>query len=87
MAYAYVLESIRDGKYYIGSTIDIERRLKQHQRNQTPTTSRYGGIKLVFSQEYSTINEAGIIERKLKRLKRRDYIKKIIEDGNIKMKP
>jgi putative endonuclease len=81
------LGSIRDGKYYIGSTTDIKRRLKQHQQNQTPTTRRFGGVKLVFSQEYSTIKEARIIERKLKNLKRKDYLKKIIEEGFIKIKP
>jgi len=87
MAHVYILESIRNGKYYIGSTTDIKRRLKQHQQNQTSTTSRYGGIELVFSQEYPTLKEVRIIERRLKKLKRRDYIKKMIEEGNIRMKP
>jgi len=87
MAYAYILESLRDGRYYIGSTIDIEKRLIDHKKGLTSTTKRFGGVKLVFSQEYSTIKEARIIERKLKNLKRKDYLKKIIEDGFIKIKP
>ncbi|MDD5489247.1 MAG: GIY-YIG nuclease family protein [Candidatus Moranbacteria bacterium] len=87
MPHVYILESLRDKRYYIGSTTNLDARLKHHHKRLTPSTSRFGGVKLVFSQEYSTIREARTIERKLKKLKRRDYIDKIIEDGNIRMNP
>jgi predicted GIY-YIG superfamily endonuclease len=45
-----------------------------------------GELKMVFKQEYSTLGEARKIETKLKKLKRRDYIRKIVEDGFIKMR-
>ena len=41
--------------------------------------------KLMFTQEFATIHEARIIELKLKKLKRKDYIKQIIDDGIIKL--
>jgi predicted GIY-YIG superfamily endonuclease len=53
----------------------------------TPSTKRFGQIELVFSKEYETLKEARKIEMKLKKLKRKDYIQKIIEDGDIKMRP
>ena len=87
MANVYILESLRDGRYYIGSTIDLETRLKHHLGGHTPSTKRFGEIKLVFSQQYDSLREARIIEKRLKKLKRKDYIKKIIEDGYIKMIP
>jgi len=40
---------------------------------------------LVLSQEYATLLEARKIENRLKKLKRKDYIEKIIIDGYIKM--
>ena len=40
---------------------------------------------LVLNQEYSTLSKARKIEYRLKRLKRKDYIKKIVEDGYIRM--
>ncbi len=40
---------------------------------------------LVFSQKFETIADARAIEKKLKSLKRKDYIEKIIKDGHIKM--
>jgi putative endonuclease len=86
MAYVYILESLTDGRYYIGSTTDLENRFKHHLGGYTPSTKRFGKIKLVFSQKYNTIKEARIIERKLKKLKRKDYIERIIKDRFIKMK-
>ena len=43
--------------------------------------------KVVFSQEYDNLEQARKIERRLKKLKRKDYIQKIIADGYIKMTP
>jgi len=57
----------------------------QHQAHHTQTTDRMGNIHLVFSQEYNTLEEAKFIERRLKKLKRKDYLQKIIDDGYIKI--
>lgn len=82
--YIYILEDSRQ-KFYIGSTDNVERRLKQHNSRHTQTTSRMGKLNLVFCQEFDTLREARRIEFKLKRLKRKDYIKKIVADGYIKI--
>ena len=87
MAFVYILQSERDKKFYIGSTVDLKSRLRHHKGGFTPSTKRLGKTELVFSQEYFTLKEARTIERKLKKLKRRDYIEKIIKDGFIKIHP
>ena len=87
MPFIYILENITNEHYYIGSTVNLKLRLKHHIAGHTPSTKGFGKIKLVFSQEYSTLGEARIIERKLKKLKRKDYLQKIIKDGFIRMKP
>lgn len=86
MAYVYILESVIDGRYYIGSTINLEKRINHHIGGHTPTTKRFGGVSLVFKQEYDTLIMARKIEKRLKKLKRRDYVEKIIKEGFIKMK-
>jgi len=87
MAFVYILK-FTTGKFYIGSTVDLARRLKHHTGEYTPSTKRLGKEKeLVLSQEYPTLVEARSVEYKLKKLKRRDYIAKIVEDGYIKIKP
>ena len=86
MAFVYILKSKRDERFYIGSTIDIKRRLRHHKGGFTHSTKRFGELELIFSQEYPTLKEARPIEKRLKSLKRKDYIRKIIKDGVIKMR-
>ncbi len=86
MACVYILKS-EQGKYYIGSTVNLKSRLKHHGGGYTPSTKRLGKMTFIFSQEYSNIREARKVERRLKSLKRKDYIEKIIKDGLIKYKP
>ena len=86
MAYLYILQSKKTGQYYVGSTTDIKRRLKQHFSKTHPTSKRLFPFKLVFQQECVDVDVARRIERRIKKLKRRDYIDKIIADGQIKMR-
>ncbi len=68
--YFYVLEC-KDGSFYGGYTIDIERRLAQH-RNGTGAkyTRGRGPIKLLHYSSYQTIGEALRAERSFKQLSR-----------------
>ncbi len=83
--FIYILKD-QNNRFYIGSTDNIKRRLKQHKTGHTQTTRRMDNIKLVFSQEYDSLEQARAIEYRLKTLKRKDYIQKIINDGFIRMK-
>ena len=84
MAHVYILQSLRDGRYYIGSTANLKQRLAHHQSGATPSTKRFGSVKLILSQEYQSLAEARLVEKRLKKFKRRDFIEKIIADGYIK---
>ena len=86
MAFVYILES-ESGRYYIGSTLDIHERIRHHAGGYTPSTKRLGKMRLTLYQEYKTLAEARSVEGKLKKLKRKDYIRKIVEEGYIKVKP
>jgi putative endonuclease len=85
MAYVYILKSRPSNRFYIGSTTDLDQRIAHHLGGHTPSTKRLGKVELVLSQEYKTLKEARLIESRLKKLKRRDYIEKIVEDGFIKI--
>lgn len=85
MAWVYILKT-KSGKYYVGSTVDLEKRLKHHQTGHTPTTKRLKAEIILLSQEFESLAEARSIERKIKSLKRRDYIEKMIQDGYIKLR-
>ena len=82
--YVYILKN-ENGGFYIGSTDNLERRIKQHHNGYAKTTKRMKNDILVLSQEYPTLEIARKIERKIKKLKRKDYIEKMIIDGFIKI--
>ena len=86
MNYVYILKGVKS-KYYIGSTSDLKRRMKQHLSGHTYSTRRLLGLSLVFSQEFETLEIARKVELRLKKLKRKDYIDKIIKEGYIKLTP
>lgn len=80
----YILQD-KNKKFYIGSTTDIKRRLKQHSYGHTQTTRQMQSPSIKLIQEYETIQEARDVERKLKKLKRKDYVEKMILDGYIRL--
>ena len=55
-----------NGEYYVGSTADIEKRLNEHQKGRgCGFTSAHLPVKLVYTEEYPTIEEANKRERQL----------------------
>jgi len=65
-AYVYIL-LCSNGSYYTGSTIDLEKRLFQHQYGEGAFfTRRYLPFKLVYAEEFSRIDEAFSRERQIK---------------------
>ena len=81
--FIYILESQRNGRYYIGSTNDLGRRLIEHNGSKTKSLRYLRPLKVVFSQEFATIGEARTWEMRLKRLKSRRLISEIIESQKL----
>jgi len=67
-AYVYVLRS-RSGRFYYGSTTDVSRRLMEHSRGHTYTTSRDAPWALVASREVESLLAARAMERQFKKWK------------------
>jgi putative endonuclease len=85
-AFVYILKD-DNNKFYIGSTNDLGRRMRQHRLGHTQTTNRMRNPVLVLSQKYKNLKTAREIEQRIKGLKRKDYIEKMILDGCIKIRP
>ena len=69
MAWVYMLRG-SSGRFYIGCTALLERRLEEHLRGSNHTTHRFGdGLELVDAVEVGTMADARKIERTLKRKK------------------
>ena len=69
MAWVYILRG-SSGRHYIGLTVDLDARFRQHLRGHTATTIRLGDtLEGVARKEVPTLSEARKIERSLKRKK------------------
>ena len=86
MAWVYILNT-EPGKYYVGSTENLDKRLKHHFANATPSTARLHVRSLALAQRYATLKEARYVEKRIKKLKHRDYIEKMLKDGYIRIAP
>jgi len=80
----YIIKSLKNGRYYVGSTIDRERRLVEHNIGQVKATKNLRPLKMVFYQEFDNIKTARQIEYRLKKKKSRVILERIIVDVKIK---
>ncbi|KKU37980.1 MAG: hypothetical protein UX99_C0011G0015 [Candidatus Amesbacteria bacterium GW2011_GWB1_47_26] len=71
----YILKNNSSGKYYIGVTNNIERRLREHNNANKHFTGRADGKWVVlFSKVFNSKIEARREELRLKKAKNKKYI-------------
>ncbi|WP_456377585.1 GIY-YIG nuclease family protein [Lutibacter sp.] len=80
--FVYILECC-DGTFYTGSTKDLELRLDQHKNGiGAKYTARRLPVKLLYSEEFTTISEAFYREKQIQgwsRIKKEALIKNKME--------
>lgn len=69
---------MKNGRFYTGSTNNIERRLYEHNIGQTKYTSLTRPFELVYKETYNTSLEAKKRERFLKTGKGREFLSTIL---------
>ena len=63
--YTYILEC-SDGSYYTGSTVDLDKRMVQHQEgNGANHTKKRLPVKLIYVEEYDSIAKAFYREKQI----------------------
>jgi putative endonuclease len=78
--YVYILTNRRYGVLYVGVTNDLARRISEHQQKLADGfTKSYGVIRLVYVEQFSSVNEARARERSLKRWRRAWKLKLVNE--------
>ena len=69
MAWVYILRGSK-GRYYIGATENLTARVERHNTGFVHSTKRLGlPLELVASRQFETMQEALLMERKLKNWK------------------
>ena len=71
----YILYSQSRDLFYIGKSLNINKRLKQHNRGESGFTKTGVPWQLVWIKTFKNIKEAESLERKLKNLSRARKVK------------
>ena len=69
MYYTYILRSLKDQGYYIGSCENLEKRLGDHNRGSVKASRNRRPLVIVYTEEYATRSEAVERERQVKSYK------------------
>ena len=77
--YLYILQSLKDHKYYIGETTDVDRRLIFHNSGRQRSTRHRIPFKLVLTETFETRKEALKREKQIKSWKGGEALKRLIE--------
>jgi len=62
----YILRSLRTGRYYVGSTQDLEKRVLEHNAGKSRSGRAGGPWELVHREEFATRSMAVVREALIK---------------------
>ena len=87
MFYVYVLESEKDGNFYVGYTKDLKKRLKLHRQGKVSSTKDRRPLKLIYYEASRNQKDAVHREKYLKTSYGKRYLKNrmknyLSEDGD-----
>jgi putative endonuclease len=76
--YVYILKSLRDNSYYVGSTQDLNSRLERHNQGRSKYTKNKIPWDLEYSEEFQDRVSALRRENSIKRQKSREFIESLV---------
>ena len=77
--FIYILQSLVDGTYYIGSTQDLEARLERHNEGRSKYTKPKRPWKMIYYEEYDRRSNAARREKEIKTRKSRKLIEDLVK--------
>ena len=76
--FVYILQSEKDGSFYVGSSENPSNRLEKHNRPHSGYTGRKQPWKIVYTEEFPSKTEAQKRENYIKRMKSKEFIIRLI---------
>lgn len=78
--YVYILLSIKDGKFYIGFTEDLKKRLAEHNEGKSFATKCRRPFELIFYEGYRNKYDALRREKYFKSTKGKTTLKSMLKE-------
>ncbi len=76
--FVYVLRSLKDSGYYIGSTEDVSQRLRKHNQGKTRSLKHRRPLEVVYVEEFQSEADARKREKQLKSFKGGEAFKRLL---------
>ena len=76
--YLYILQSMKDNTFYVGSTSNLEDRLNRHNTGRSKSTRSKLPWMLVYTESFKNKSDAYKRELEIKKWKSRKMIEKLI---------
>ncbi len=74
----YILESIKFSRFYIGCSIDVQKRLREHNSGLTKSTKAFVPWKIVYTEKFENKSQAFLREKEIKSYKSGIKFKQLI---------
>jgi len=81
MYFVYVLFSLKDKKFYIGFTNDLERRLREHNSGKNISTKSRLPLKLLYYEAHLSKGDSSRRERYFKTTKGKSSLKQMLRES------
>jgi putative endonuclease len=81
MYFVYIIESEKDGSYYVGSTQDLDERIQRHNQGRSKYTKNKRPWRLLYFEEFPDRSSATARENQIKNRKKKEYIEALINDN------
>ena len=82
--FVYILRSIKDGSYYIGSTRDLSSRLERHNQGRSKYTKANRPWEVIYSETHFNRSAAMKRGREIKKRKSREYIERLASVSSLR---
>jgi len=81
--YVYIIQSQKDGTYYVGSTQNIEERLERHNEGRSKYTKAKRPWDLLYFEKHPDRSTAAKREIQIKERKSRGFIETLIRTSRM----
>ena len=84
MYFVYVAVSLKDKKFYIGFTENVEQRIENHNSGKVPSTKKRTPFKLIYYEAHLSKQDALKRERYFKTTKGKTTLKQVLRNSILK---
>ena len=81
--FVYILESEKDGSYYVGQSSNLEERLRRHNEGRSQYTRAKSPWRLIYHEACGSKSEATRRESEIKKKKTRAYIDSLVRASRV----